>query len=54
MAVSVLFENAVDVAAGSDDTYVEAVTYTNPNEFAQPEATLLAIVESINYDASGS
>lgn len=49
MAVSVLFENAVDVAVGTGDTYVEAVTYTNPGEFAQMEPPLLAIIESIQF-----
>ena len=49
MVISVLFENAVDVVIGSGDTYVEAVTYSNPGEFTQMEPTLLAIIESINY-----
>ena len=49
MVVSVLFDDAVDVAAGSGDTYIDAVTYSNPGEFDQMEATLLAIIETINY-----
>lgn len=32
-------------------TYVDAVTYTNPGEFAQMESTLLAIIESVTYSA---
>jgi hypothetical protein len=31
------------------DSYVGAVTYTNPAEFAQMEQTLVAIIESVNY-----
>lgn len=48
MVVSILFEDVADVAIGSDDTYIDVVTYTNPDDFSQMEATLLAIIETIN------
>lgn len=52
MVISTLFDDAVDVAVGTGDTYVDAVTYTNPGEFAQMEPTLLAIIESIHFSSN--
>lgn len=43
--------HVMSIAIVWDDTYIDVNTYTNPDEFAQYEQTLLDIINSIQYTA---